>query len=97
MSNIFADNEILTLRNIEKSDAKLIAIWKDDNLTRKMSVGFNTTITNENQLIDIRNSINSDYDDYYIIELKIHKKPIGYIRINWLVYMSINFVYFLSK
>ena len=78
------EGERVYLRNIELTDASLITQWKDDILIRKMSVGLNTDISYENQLHDIKLSIEEGEEIYLIVMLKDNNEPIGYIRINWL-------------
>ncbi|MFR1710533.1 MAG: GNAT family N-acetyltransferase [Clostridium sp.] len=78
------EGERVYLRNIELTDASLITQWKDDILIRKMSVGLNTDISYENQLQDIKLSIEEGEEIYLIVMLKDNNEPIGYIRINWL-------------
>jgi RimJ/RimL family protein N-acetyltransferase len=75
--------ERIFLREVKVDDFEFIAKWKNDPLIRKMSVGSDTTITQENQLMDIKRSIENN-QPYNIICLKENNQPIGYIRINWM-------------
>lgn len=81
---IFCESERTYLRKVQPDDAGRIAAWKNDPLIREMSVGFDTEITVENQERDIRRSIGSNLEQYWIITVKETNRPIGYIRINWI-------------
>ena len=78
------EGQRIYLRNIELTDADLMAKWKDDIVMRKMSVGLDTNINYENQFQDIKLSMEEGEELYLIIALKDNNQPIGYIRINWL-------------
>ena len=80
---MLCESHQLYLREIKISDAKLIATWKDESLARKMSIGFETEITTENQEADIKRSIDNE-QLYCMIVLKTDDKAIGYVRINWM-------------
>ncbi|WP_335873061.1 GNAT family N-acetyltransferase [Bacillus sp. 2205SS5-2] len=80
---IFCESKNLYLREIELKDSTLISIWKKDMLIRKMSVGLNTKVTQQNQESDIQRSLETN-QPYYIIALKNDDRSIGYIRINWM-------------
>ena len=80
---ILCETERLYLRNVELSDTKLIVNWKNDPLTREMSVGSNAEITFETQEADVKRAL--EYGQcYLIIVVKETEEPIGYIRIDWL-------------
>ncbi|MDF2606838.1 MAG: hypothetical protein K0S34_1033 [Bacillales bacterium] len=80
---VLCESTNLYLREVETSDSKLIAKWKNDKLLKEMSIGLETEISADNQQEDIVRSIQS-HQLYYIIILKDTNKPIGYIRINWM-------------
>lgn len=82
--DIFCESERTYLRKIRISDAEKVACWKDDPLVRKMSVGMDIEITVENQERDIKRSIESPREQYWIIIAKDTGRAIGYIRINWM-------------
>lgn len=65
----------LTLKNVEITDAKLLAQWKND----PMSTG-EKEFTIETEQTDITNN----HDPYYILTITETNEAIGYIRINWL-------------
>ena len=69
----------LTLRNVEITDAKLLAQWKNDPDLQEMSTG-QKEFTTETEQTDITNN----HDPYYILVINETNEPIGYIRINWL-------------
>lgn len=69
----------LTLRNVEITDAKLLAQWKNDPYPQEMSTG-EKEFTTETEQTDITNN----HDPYYILVINETNEPIGYIRINWL-------------
>lgn len=81
---IYCESVRTYLRKVQLDDAKRITTWKNDPLVREMSVGFDTEITVENQERDIKRSIDSRREQYWIITVKETDKPIGYIRINWM-------------
>lgn len=81
---VFCESERTYLRKVRLGDAARITAWKNDPLIREMSVGFDADITVENQEWDIRRSIESSREQYWIITIKEIDKPIGYIRINWI-------------
>ena len=72
----------ISLRNISIKDATTIYDWKNDKLLREMALDFAYTTSVEEQINDIKQSIASDNSDYRII--LSNKKPIGYIRIDWM-------------
>lgn len=69
----------LTLKNVEVSDASLIATWKNDSHTQKISTG-TKLYTIESELEDI----NNNEDPYYLMIITDSNTPIGYIRITWM-------------
>lgn len=69
----------LTLKNVEISDAQLIANWKNDPYTQEMSTGSQQyTIESEQEDID------NNQDPYYLMIITESNTPIGYIRITWM-------------
>ena len=80
---IFCESERLYLRDVELTDSSLLVKWKNDDLIRKMSIGLNAIVTQENQENDIKRSLGNE-QLYLIIIVKDTKRPIGYVRINWL-------------
>lgn len=80
----YCKTEHTNLRDIQLKDVHNIVKWKNDPLIRKMSVGLDTIINDENQERDIKRSIDNDDELYFIIYLNSTGKEIGYIRINWL-------------
>ncbi len=73
----------LLIRSVTLSDCEVLVSWKNQELFRRMSIGIDAVITEENQKSDIQNSIDNN-QPYYIVELKEIHKPVGYIRINWM-------------
>ncbi|MDP5276282.1 GNAT family N-acetyltransferase [Chengkuizengella axinellae] len=80
---IFCETNRLFLRSVQLEDSALIAKWKSDELLKKMSIGLNTVITEQNQQEDIHKSIELK-QPYYIITIKNLNKSIGYVRLNWM-------------
>jgi len=80
----YCESERVFLRTVLVKDVPTIVKWKNDYVIRKMSVGLDTLIDEENQERDIKRSIDCDEEMYLIICLKDTGKEIGYIRINWL-------------
>lgn len=73
---------MISIRYVQESDASFIKKWKTDLFVKEMALDLNYNTTLEEQIMDIRNSINDDEQEYKII--LNNGNPIGYIRINWM-------------
>lgn len=82
IDTICAGNEVI-LRQVQATDAPLLAQWKNEPLIREMAVGWDVVITPENQEKDILGSLENPNELYAIVIIK-GTRPIGYIRVNWL-------------
>lgn len=74
----------VTLRRVQQGDAPKLAQWKNDPLVREMAVGWDAEITLENQEKDILESLDSPQEMYAMIIIRDNRRPIGYVRVNWL-------------
>lgn len=75
----------ITLRPVRSSDAATIAAWKADPLVRRMALGPEAGAPSvKDQLSDIRAAIASPDQTYLVIEAGPGRRPVGYIRLNWL-------------
>jgi ribosomal-protein-alanine N-acetyltransferase len=79
---IICEGNGVILRQVQATDAPLLAQWKNEPLIREMAVGWDVVITPENQEKDILGSLDNPNELYAMVIMGT--KPIGYIRVNWL-------------
>ena len=73
---------MITLRKVTIEDATDITLWKQDPYLKYMALDEDFCITLDNQMEDIRNSIQSKHSIYNII---LHDDiPIGYVRVDFM-------------
>lgn len=72
----------ITFRDVKRSDAAMIAEWKNDPYVQQMALNPGSEITVRSQEEDIERYLMAQNGDYQIISYD--GKAIGYVRIDWL-------------
>lgn len=84
MQNILLADKNIYLRNVQKEDALLLALWRNDAELQYLA-GVQPVTDPVDLETEINSAVKSEKEAFVVVVRKADEKPIGYIRLNfWL-------------